>query len=194
MMKFQLAKYKKADLAEGINLHRSNVIVNYDTPWNSTRLMQRIGRVNRIGSVAPFIHIFNFYPTAKVNNDIELELPNDYVFINNSNNSFAGSFVNDTTLNSPFSTSGSTRHYQIIDIDNDKNDEIVFEGLYDELPKVIPTRYPDEDSIQVFDFNLSVNKLLSVIMIAVGLCIIVSLKMASLEINAIIWNENAYFS
>jgi superfamily II DNA/RNA helicase/HKD family nuclease len=60
-------------LAEGVNLHRSNVIVNYDTPWNSTRLMQRIGRVNRIGSVAPFIHIFNFYPTAKVNNDIELE-------------------------------------------------------------------------------------------------------------------------
>ena len=60
-------------LAEGVNLHRSNVIVNYDTPWNSTRLMQRIGRVNRIGSVAPNIHIFNFYPTVKVNNDIELE-------------------------------------------------------------------------------------------------------------------------
>jgi superfamily II DNA/RNA helicase/HKD family nuclease len=60
-------------LAEGVNLHRSNVIVNYDTPWNSTKLMQRIGRVNRIGSVAPYIHIFNFYPTAKVNSDIELE-------------------------------------------------------------------------------------------------------------------------
>jgi SNF2 family DNA or RNA helicase len=60
-------------LAEGINLHRANVIVNYDTPWNSTRLMQRIGRVNRIGSTAPFIHVYNFYPTAKVNNDIELE-------------------------------------------------------------------------------------------------------------------------
>ncbi|HLS11119.1 MAG TPA: helicase-related protein [Flavobacteriaceae bacterium] len=60
-------------LAEGINLHRSNVVVNYDTPWNSTRLMQRIGRVNRIGSVAPKIYIYNFYPTAKVNDDIELE-------------------------------------------------------------------------------------------------------------------------
>ena len=42
-------------LAEGVNLHRSNVIVNYDTPWNSTRLMQRIGRVNRIGSVSKHI-------------------------------------------------------------------------------------------------------------------------------------------
>jgi superfamily II DNA/RNA helicase len=60
-------------LSEGINLHRANVIVNYDTPWNSTRLMQRIGRVNRIGTTAPCIHIFNFFPTAKVNNDIELE-------------------------------------------------------------------------------------------------------------------------
>jgi len=60
-------------LAEGINLHRSNVIVNYDTPWNATRLMQRIGRVNRIGSTANEVHVFNFYPTAKVNNDIELE-------------------------------------------------------------------------------------------------------------------------
>lgn len=60
-------------LAEGVNLHRSNVIVNYDTPWNSTKLMQRIGRVNRIGSVAPKVYIYNFYPTSKVNNDIELE-------------------------------------------------------------------------------------------------------------------------
>ncbi|MFW5805730.1 MAG: helicase-related protein [Bacteroidales bacterium] len=60
-------------LAEGVNLHRSNVIVNYDTPWNSTKLMQRIGRVNRIGSKAKNIHIYNFYPTAKVNSDIELE-------------------------------------------------------------------------------------------------------------------------
>lgn len=60
-------------LAEGVNLHRSNVIVNYDTPWNSTKLMQRIGRVNRIGSVAPKVYIYNFYPTSKVNGDIELE-------------------------------------------------------------------------------------------------------------------------
>jgi superfamily II DNA/RNA helicase len=60
-------------LAEGVNLHRANVIVNYDTPWNSTRLMQRVGRVNRIGAIAPKIYIYNFYPTAKVDNDIELK-------------------------------------------------------------------------------------------------------------------------
>jgi len=60
-------------LAEGVNMHRANVIVNYDTPWNSTRLMQRIGRVNRIGSTADYVHVFNFFPTTKVNDDIELE-------------------------------------------------------------------------------------------------------------------------
>ncbi len=59
-------------LAEGVNLHRANVIVNYDTPWNSTRLMQRIGRVNRIGSLAARVIVWNFYPTSKVDSDIEL--------------------------------------------------------------------------------------------------------------------------
>lgn len=59
-------------LAEGVNLHRANVIVNYDTPWNATRLMQRIGRVNRIGTTAAKILIYNFYPTAKVDSDIDL--------------------------------------------------------------------------------------------------------------------------
>lgn len=60
-------------LAEGVNLHRANVIVNYDTPWNSTRLMQRIGRVNRIGGTADSIHIYNFFPTAQVDADIDLK-------------------------------------------------------------------------------------------------------------------------
>ena len=50
-------------LAEGVNLHRANVVVNYDSPWNATRLMQRIGRVNRIGSKAPVIYNYMFYPS-----------------------------------------------------------------------------------------------------------------------------------
>lgn len=59
-------------LAEGINLHRANVIVNYDTPWNATRLMQRIGRVNRIGSVAGVVHNYNFYPSQQGDEEIKL--------------------------------------------------------------------------------------------------------------------------
>ncbi len=59
-------------LAEGVNLHRANVILNYDTPWNATRLMQRIGRVNRIGSKEDFVHVFNFYPTTESEDQIQL--------------------------------------------------------------------------------------------------------------------------
>lgn len=59
-------------LAEGVNLHRSNVIVNYDSPWNATRLMQRIGRVNRIGSFAPNIYNFMFYPSQQGDKEIKL--------------------------------------------------------------------------------------------------------------------------
>ncbi|WP_195252512.1 helicase-related protein [Hoylesella timonensis] len=59
-------------LAEGVNLHRSNVIVNYDTPWNSTRLMQRIGRVNRIGSASKSIYNYVFYPSREGNREINL--------------------------------------------------------------------------------------------------------------------------
>jgi superfamily II DNA/RNA helicase len=62
-------------LAEGINLHRSNVIVNYDVPWNSTRLMQRIGRVNRIGSRADRIFVYNYYPSA--HGDAQIHLVNN---------------------------------------------------------------------------------------------------------------------
>lgn len=59
-------------LAEGVNLHRANVILNYDAPWNATRLMQRIGRVNRIGSTEEFVHVFNFFPSDEGNAQIRL--------------------------------------------------------------------------------------------------------------------------
>lgn len=59
-------------LAEGVNLHRSNVIINYDSPWNATRLMQRIGRVNRIGSVADTIYNYLFYPSKQGDQEIQL--------------------------------------------------------------------------------------------------------------------------
>ena len=59
-------------LAEGVNLHRSNIIINYDTPWNATRLMQRIGRVNRIGSQSDTIYNYVFYPSRQGNKEIKL--------------------------------------------------------------------------------------------------------------------------
>lgn len=59
-------------LAEGINLHRSNIVVNYDLPWNPTRILQRVGRVNRVGTLHDQVYIFNFFPTAQ--SDVHLGL------------------------------------------------------------------------------------------------------------------------
>lgn len=61
-------------LAEGINLHRSNVLINYDLPWNPTRVLQRAGRVNRLGSTFPKVYIFNFFPTTQSDEHLGLEV------------------------------------------------------------------------------------------------------------------------
>jgi len=60
-------------LAEGVNLHRSFSIINYDLPWNPTRVLQRVGRVNRVGTVNKEIHIYNFFPTAESDEHLGLE-------------------------------------------------------------------------------------------------------------------------
>ena len=59
-------------LAEGVNLHRSNVVINYDIPWNPTRLIQRVGRVNRVDTKFDKIHTFTFFPTDEGNDLIKL--------------------------------------------------------------------------------------------------------------------------
>lgn len=60
-------------LAEGVNLHRANVLVNYDLPWNPTRIMQRVGRINRVGTEFDRIYVFNFFPTAQSAKHMPLE-------------------------------------------------------------------------------------------------------------------------
>jgi hypothetical protein len=52
-------------LSEGFNLHRAGVVINYDIPYNPTRVVQRIGRINRINKkVFNEIYIYNLFPTA----------------------------------------------------------------------------------------------------------------------------------
>lgn len=59
-------------LAEGVNLHRSNIVINYDIPWNPTRLIQRVGRVNRVDTKFDTIHTYTFFPTEEGNDLIKL--------------------------------------------------------------------------------------------------------------------------
>jgi len=60
-------------LSEGINLHQAGNVINYDLPWNPTRVLQRVGRVNRIGSAHSAVHIYNFFPTDEQEKQIGLE-------------------------------------------------------------------------------------------------------------------------
>lgn len=60
-------------LSEGVNLHRSNVVINYDIPWNPTRMMQRAGRVNRVDTEYDKIYTYNFFPTKQANTQIKLK-------------------------------------------------------------------------------------------------------------------------
>jgi len=60
-------------LSEGVNLHRSNVVINYDIPWNPTRLMQRAVRINRVDTNHEAIYTYNFFPSLQGNNEIALQ-------------------------------------------------------------------------------------------------------------------------
>ena len=65
-------------LSEGVNLHRSNVVINYDIPWNPMRLMQRAGRINRVDTKFDKIYTFNFFPTIQSNDQIKLREAAEY--------------------------------------------------------------------------------------------------------------------
>lgn len=60
-------------MSEGINLHRASIIIDYDLPWNPTRVMQRVGRINRVGSKFTDLFVYNFFPAANTHQHLSLE-------------------------------------------------------------------------------------------------------------------------
>lgn len=60
-------------LSQGVNLHLSNVVINYDIPWNPTRMMQRVGRIQRVDTKFDKVFIYNFFPAGPINELIGLE-------------------------------------------------------------------------------------------------------------------------
>jgi Helicase conserved C-terminal domain len=59
-------------LAEGMNLQDCRNIINYDLPWKPMRLVQRHGRVDRIGSPHPQVFLRTFFPDRELNRLLEL--------------------------------------------------------------------------------------------------------------------------
>lgn len=59
-------------LAEGLNLQDCDIIINYDLHWNPVRLIQRIGRIDRIGSENERVYSYNFLPETELDKNLGL--------------------------------------------------------------------------------------------------------------------------
>lgn len=58
-------------LSEGVNLQDASIVIDYDLPWNPMRIVQRVGRVNRIGSEKD-IWLYNFFPDKDLDQLLKL--------------------------------------------------------------------------------------------------------------------------
>lgn len=121
-------------LSEGVNLHRAGIIINYDIPYNPTRVIQRVGRINRIGKkLFDKIYIHNFIPRLEAQKDIKnWQISNFKLTLINS------IFGNDTKIlqkddeiNSLFSLK---REAGILsDLENDISWDIEYREIYNKL-------------------------------------------------------------
>ncbi len=60
-------------LSEGVNLQQAGRMINYDLPWNPMRLVQRSGRIDRIGSEHDYIQVGCFFPSDRLSDFLHLE-------------------------------------------------------------------------------------------------------------------------
>lgn len=60
-------------ISEGQNLQDCDTVINYDIHWNPVRIIQRFGRIDRIGSVNERIQLINFWPNMELEEYINLE-------------------------------------------------------------------------------------------------------------------------
>jgi superfamily II DNA/RNA helicase len=59
-------------LSEGQNLQDADTVINYDLHWNPVRMIQRAGRIDRIGSLFDMVHLYNFFPEDKLEDLLNL--------------------------------------------------------------------------------------------------------------------------
>ncbi len=60
-------------ISEGQNLQDCDYLINYDIHWNPVRIIQRFGRIDRIGSASQTVQLVNFWPTEDLNKYINLK-------------------------------------------------------------------------------------------------------------------------
>ena len=146
------AKYKQQDndydvlitsdkLSEGVNLNRAGLIINYDIPWNPTRVIQRVGRINRIGTkVFNELYIHNFFPTEQGANQVKIrEIAAQKMFL------IHNALGEDAKIFAPDEEPTASGLFKKINSSADENEELSivtivrneFNRIKDEHPEVI---------------------------------------------------------
>ncbi|MDR0911618.1 MAG: phospholipase D-like domain-containing protein [Methanobrevibacter sp.] len=120
-------------LSEGQNLQNAQFLINYDLHWNPTRMIQRAGRIDRIGSPFDEIYVYNFFPEKELESLLNLVsiLKNK---INNINNTLG---LDSSVLGEKINTKvfGVIRQIKKKDknVWNIENDDLGGESLYQPL-------------------------------------------------------------
>lgn len=119
-------------LSEGFNLNRAGVIINYDIPYNPTRVVQRIGRINRINKkMFEKILIFNFFPTdiGESNTLVKGISTLKMLLINNIVGSDTRTLTPDESLQSYFK-----RQYKEANAEqNDRSWDVDYKNIYNQI-------------------------------------------------------------
>lgn len=116
-------------LSEGFNLNRAGVIINYDIPYNPTRVVQHIGRINRINKkMFDNIYIYNFFPTdiGEENTLIKGISTLKMLLINNIVGSDTKTLTPDETLQSYF----KRRYDEADEENNDRSWDNEYRNIY----------------------------------------------------------------
>ena len=119
-------------LSEGFNLNRAGVIINYDIPYNPTRVVQRIGRINRINKkMFDSIYIYNFFPTdiGEENTLIKGISTLKMLLINNIVGSDTKTLTPDETLQSYF----KKRYDEADEENNDRSWDNEYRNIYNSI-------------------------------------------------------------
>ena len=118
--------------SEGFNLNRAGVIINYDIPYNPTRVVQRIGRINRINrKMFDSIYIYNFFPTdiGEENTLIKGISTLKMLLINNIVGSDTKTLTPDETLQSYF----KKRYDEADEENNDRSWDNEYRNIYNSI-------------------------------------------------------------
>ena len=137
-------------LSEGFNLNRAGAIINYDIPWNPVRVIQRLGRINRIGKkVFDELFIYNFFPTIQGESVINQQtIAQTKMFL------IHNAIGEDSKIFSPDEVPSPSELFQRINTNPENlEEENILTKIYIELEE-LKRKYPNETSRFLAEYRI----------------------------------------